>query len=179
VPTDPSFPATFATPNVAATALGRLWLTWRACDRRSICSHWVARTNRGASRVGAPVLVGKPGPAAGTLNAALLAAGREGVVDVFTQGATSTGTNAWFHTQALPGLTVTRLGRTPVAPGIVEVRLRVDDAGAPVAGATVGTGARQSRTNAQGIAIYRAPARATTAAVRRSGYAPAVARLSR
>lgn len=179
VPTAPSFPASFPAPDVAATPTGRLWLTWRACDRSSVCSHWVARTNRGATRVGAPVEIGKPGPAEGILDAAVLAAGRNDVVDVFTRAGTSSDTQAWFHTQARPGLTVTRLRRVAVGIGRVDVRLRIDDAGAAVAGATIRLGRDSATTDARGIAVLRTDARATTAAVRRAGYAPAVARLLR
>jgi hypothetical protein len=75
-----------------------------------------------------------------------------------------------FHTQALPGLSLS-------ATGGRTVRFRVTDAGEPVAGATVSVRGRRLKTDGSGRASVDLPAGRFTATASKANYVSATARV--
>jgi hypothetical protein len=135
---------------------GRLWLMW---DRNGVI--YAARTNRSASRIGAPLAV-KPPPQTGTIFK-VQGDGALGPLDLFTLVQLSNGSHSTWHTQVLQRLTVSAAPRSFKAKKGAKVVVRVTDVGDPIAGAKVTLGGKQATTDAQGRATFTiGPGRART-----------------
>jgi hypothetical protein len=127
---------------------GRLWVMW---DRNG--QIYAARTNRAASRIGAPLAV-RPPPQTGTIFK-VQGDGALGPLDLFTLVQLSSGSHSTWHTQVLQRLSVTATPRSFKAKKGAKIVVRVADVGDPVAGAKVTLGSKQARTDAQGRATFK------------------------
>jgi hypothetical protein len=130
---------------VTAAADGRLWVLWSGEDDRI----HAARTNKAATRLGATVTVAPPH---GTLSIYRLdaSAAPGGGVDVLPL--TDAGTDATWQRRLLPGLTLSAKPKHPAAGTTTTVKVRVRDAGAPVAGAKVTVAGHAAETDKAGRA---------------------------
>jgi len=136
----------------AAGPEGRLWVFWMQNGRI-----FATRSNRAASRMGP---VAEITPPAGTQQ--LWKLDGDGAVwplDVVALAQTADGIGLW-HTQALPGLTVSATPAKVTAGTATEVTLVVTDAGDPVEGAEVTVAGQTLRTGADGRAAHTVPATA-------------------
>jgi hypothetical protein len=141
---------------LASAPGGRLWIIW---EQRDIV--FAARTNAAATSLGEIVRVGRP-PGTQTVfktrgDAAL------GYLDLFVHQGTVSNQHSTWHTQVLPGLTLTASGSRPVS-------FRVADAGDPVRGARIRVGGRTLTTDGQGRASARLRGGRYTAVVSKAGY---------
>jgi hypothetical protein len=146
--------------NIAAAPAGRLWLMWH-----QDASIYATRTNRAATRVGAPVLV-KPPPGTDTVWK-VSGEGSVGPLDLLAN-VSSPGSTATWHTQVLPRLSLT-------ATGGKILRFRVTDAGDPVAGAKVRIGSRTLTTDSAGRAQVDLPKGKLSATATATGYSASAA----
>lgn len=158
-------------PFTSATACagpdGRLWVAWGDSNNEL----FVTRSNRAA---GAFEPVQKLALPQGTTNGLryLQCEGSAGPVDLFAQVADRANRLAFWHTHALPTLTVQARGVKGKAVLVVR------DAGDPVAGATVVVGGKRARTSPNGQAIVPLRAGSYTAGVRAPGYGAATVRVT-
>lgn len=130
---------------VAATADGRLWVVWSGEDDRIEA----ARTNQAATKLGAVVGVAPP---AGTHSVYRLdASAASGAVDVLAL--TDAGADATWQRRLLPGLTLTAKPAHPVASTTAKLKVRVLDAGDPVAGVKVTVAGHHATTDKTGRAM--------------------------
>jgi len=144
---------------------GRLWGAWSTFrDAQRVHTR---RSNRRADFFGAPVSARGPQSAVDAQIIELSAGGPK--LDVLTTFSAVTG-SALYHTQALPGLTLSAVGGR-------LVRLRVADAGDPVSGATVSIAGRRLRTGANGRVSVDLPRGRYTARASKPGYVGAQARV--
>lgn len=154
---------------IAATPEGRLWAFWSAGGRV-----WARRSNASATSWGA--ITSTPVRRGTQTVFKLQGDAQDGLLDLFGAfSGSSPGVQTW-HTQVRAGLTLTatpasaRAGaRAPRA-----IRLKVTDAGDPVAGARVTLGAARGFTGAGGTVTLNIPAGARrgarTARAIRMGY---------
>jgi hypothetical protein len=150
---------------------GRLWLIW---DRNGRL--YAARTNRAATRIG-PVIAVKPPAQTGTIFKTR-GDGAPGPLDLFTLVQLTNGAHSTWHTQVLPGLTLSAKPASFKAKKGAKVVVSVADAGDPVAGAKVTLAGKHATTNAKGratVAIGRGRARKLTASAVAPGYRKASA----
>lgn len=150
--------------NVVSGPEGRLWIFWADEDLDRI---YAARTNKAATRIGARVAVKYP--LGGDTIWKLEGDGALGRLDVLANTGDS-GKAATWHTQVLPGLSLSCKGGKVVS-------CTVTDAGDPVAGAKVKVGGKTLTTNAQGKASADLPAGSFTAVASRAGYTGASAKV--
>jgi len=160
---------------IAAADDGRLWVVYDATGGIGAKVR-ARRSNKGATKWGAPVDAGRP---SGTLQAYRLDAGAAGgaldVLGVFNLGTTSDAST--FHRRILPGLALAAAPARLSRGRTTEVRFTVRDAGDPVRGARVRAGGASGTTDARGRVELRLPGRAVTARATRSGYVKAAKRL--
>jgi hypothetical protein len=160
--------------NIAAGPEGRLWVMWMEDNRV-----YATRTNKAATRVGPVVTVAPP---AGT--SAIWKVKGDGTVwplDLFAAVTTGDGLATW-HTQVLPGLSVSASPARFTSGTASDVSFTVTDAGDPVEGADVTVAGETLHTDAQGHAHYAFPAATkpgkVAIAASRSGYRAASAALT-
>lgn len=139
---------------------GRIWATWYDDPRDTI---YAARTNPAATVAGAAVAVRPPKGAQSVWN--LAGDGSLGRLDLFAHMSTA-GSLATWHTQVLPGLTLTASGKKVIT-------FSVKDAGAPVKGATIKAGGKSLVTNSNGVAKVDLPKGSFTATATKAGYTAA------
>ncbi|HWF36645.1 MAG TPA: hypothetical protein VG295_14795 [Solirubrobacteraceae bacterium] len=136
---------------VASTPTGRLWIFWSAQSSSGSPIVYARRSNPTASTWGATVVVKPPTGASTSWN--LVGNGQASRLDLvgsFSSGASSTA--ASYHTQLLPGLSLT------ASPSRLHVRtaraqkvtFSVSDAGSAVSGVKVRVGSASGTTNAKG-----------------------------
>jgi hypothetical protein len=136
---------------VAADPAGRLWVLWTQ-NGGSRTAVYARRSNAAATVFGAPVTVLVP---AGTTSVwRLVAAAQAGRVDVLAH-LERDGASATWHTQLLPGLSVTVSKATLKAGTKYSLVVTVKDAGTAVAGAKVKIASRVGKTNASGKATLK------------------------
>jgi hypothetical protein len=114
---------------------------------------YAARTNRAASRIGAPIAV-KPPPQTGTIFK-VQGDGGLGPLDLFTLVQLSNGSHSTWHMQVLQRLSVSASPRSFKAKKGAKVVVRVADVGDPVAGAKVTLSGKKATTDAQGRATFK------------------------
>jgi hypothetical protein len=134
--------------NISAGPEGRLWVMWQR-NRRA----YAVRSNRDATRFGAVVEVAPP---AGKAASGIYKVKGEGSVwplDLFI-ACQSINELATYHTQVLPGLSLSASPATIAAAQGGNVTFTVSDAGDPVAGATVTVAGKSLTTDASGRATY-------------------------
>ncbi len=134
--------------NIAAGPEGRLWVMWQR-NRRI----YATRSNRAATRFGAIVEVAPP---AGKAQSGIYKVKGEGSVwplDLFV-ACQSINELATYHTQVLPGLSVSATPRTVASAQGGMVTLEVTDAGDPVPGAAVSVAGKTLTTDAKGRALF-------------------------
>jgi hypothetical protein len=155
----------FRRVGLASTPDGRVWVGWSRFLNASRL--YFRRSNRSGTVFGATVQRAGPG---GVVEVQVIdLSAQNDRLDVLGTYSSVTGTNL-FHTQALPGLSVSAIGgRT--------LRFRVTDAGAPVAGATVAVGGRKLVTDRAGRASADLPAGRFTATASKVNYVSATARV--
>jgi hypothetical protein len=137
--------------NISAGPEGRLWVMWER-NRRV----YATRSNRDATRFGAIVEVAPP---AGKAESGVYKVKGEGSVwplDLFV-ACQSIQELATYHTQVLPGLSLTASPQSISAAQGGTVTFQVTDAGDPVAGATIAVAGKTLTTDAQGRAGYVVP----------------------
>jgi len=161
--------------NIAPGPEGRLWVMWVSRGRL-----YAMRTNREATRFGAIVSFEPP---KGTDSIwKLKGEGSNGPLDVLVAVSTPPKDLATWHTQVLPGLTITAKPTTIYAAYGATVTLAVSDAGDPVPGATITVAGKRLTTNGQGVAFYLFAAKGTpgslTAIATKGGYTNASLRLT-
>lgn len=159
---------------IAVTPEGRLWVFWTG--GRDV---YARRSNPAGTAWGA--ITAAPMPRGTQTSFKLAGDAQDGLLDLFGAFERSgPGVQTW-HTQLRAGLTLTA---TPAraragARGVQDVRLRVTDAGAPVAGATVRLGRARAFTGAGGTVTLGIPAGARrstlTARATRTGYVDGIA----
>ena len=156
-----------------ATDPYRLWVVWtETSGGRTVLK--ARRSNASGTAFGATVT--RALPSGSQWLAKLSASGGVGRCDVVALIQQSTGWGQ-YHTQLLPGLTLTRSPTSIRVKRKATVKFRATDAGAPVAGATVTIGGRSAKTNASGYASvavgpYKTK-RTLTARVSKPGYVAA------
>ncbi|MDF2750498.1 MAG: hypothetical protein K0T00_1674 [Gaiellaceae bacterium] len=163
-----------ATPMLAAAPDGRVWVAWlETRPGRPVIA--ARRSNRLGTAWGEPVRVSAPGR---WLPGALNISAQRGRLDVLGLMGSVGAADSVQHTQLLPGLTLKRTGTTRRPDGSVVVRFRVEDAGDPVAGASVRIPGSLSTTEAtagDGVAVVWLPAgtaRTVRATAAKAGYVP-------
>jgi hypothetical protein len=137
--------------NISAGPDGRLWVMWER--NRQI---YATRSNRDVTRFGAIVEVIPP---AGKAESGVYKVKGEGSVwslDLFV-ACQSINELATYHTQVLPGLSLTASPSSIAAVKGGAVTFQVTDAGDPVAGATISVGGKSLSTDSQGRASYIVP----------------------
>jgi hypothetical protein len=153
-----------AQTGISAAADGRLWVVWS--DSEFGDPHvYAARSNKAATRFGAPVDAGAAKGAQSTFSVDVDAtAGAADVLAHFSVNSESTAST--YATRVLPGLTLTakRAGSF--------VTFTVTDAGDPVKGATVKAGGKSNKTNAKGRVTFSLKGKAASKATAK-GYEPA------
>lgn len=160
---------------VTATADGRLWVLWSGEDDRVEA----ARTNQAATKLGAVVGVAPP---SGTHTVYRLdaSAAASGAVDVLAL--TDADADATWQRRLLPGLTLGAKPAHPAAGTTAKLKLRVLDAGAPVAGAKVTVAGHAAKTDKAGRAALTvavgAHAKQLLASAGKAGYTGAKLRLA-
>jgi hypothetical protein len=162
--------------NISAGPEGRLWVMWER-NRRI----YATRSNRDATRFGAIVEVAPP---AGKAESGVYKVKGEGSVwplDLFV-ACQSINELATYHTQVLPGLSLTASPATILAAKGGPVTFQVSDAGDPIADSTISVGGKSLTTDAQGRASYVVPKGAKpgsiTATASKSEYTTASARVA-
>ena len=156
---------TFRRVGLAAAPDGRLWVGWGTFQNHARL-HF-RRSNARATLFGAVVSI--RGPRRTVEVQVIDASAQMGRLDVLATYSAVPGSDLW-HSQALPGLTLT-------ATGGRVVRFRVTDAREPVTGATIAVAGRRIRTNRAGRAsIDLRPGRYSAVASKR-GYVAARARV--
>jgi hypothetical protein len=136
---------------VAADPVGRLWVLWTQ-NGGARTAVYARRSNATATVFGAPVSVLVP---AGTTSVWRLAVDAQaGRIDVLAH-LEKAGSNATWHTQLLPGLSVTLSKATLKAGTRYSLVVTVKDAGAAVAGVKVKIGSKVGKTNASGRATLK------------------------
>jgi len=154
---------------IAATPEGRLWAFWSGGGRV-----WARRSNTNATAWGA--VTSTPVRRGTQTVYKLQGDAQSGLLDLF--GAfegSGPGVQTW-HTQLRAGLTLTATpARASAGARLPQaIRLRVTDAGDPVAGATVTLGAARASTGPRGTVTLTIPPRARrgvrTARAVRAGY---------
>jgi hypothetical protein len=108
--------------------------------------YFATRTNRAATRAGAVTAVRPPPGTASTFG--LFGEGSRGLLDLIANAGTVS-TVAMWHTQVLPSLQADATGLKNA------IRVKVTDAGDPVAGVRVRVAAKSATTNGQGVATIR------------------------
>lgn len=155
---------------------GRLWIGWSTRSRPTALRF--RRTNKAASEYGAVVRVAPPRGQVDTLSLDVSAPDFSGTpalvasnkTDVLAKFQSISGADL-YHTQVLPGLTLT------VTRGKTRTTFRVWDAGDPVKGATVAVGGRTLVTSAAGSASADLRPGRYTAKASRAGYVGASLRV--
>jgi len=150
---------------------GRLWVFWGRGGRI-----FATRSNRAATRMGPVAEIAPPG---GTQQIWKLDGdGAVWRLDLVATVQTGEGIAPW-HTQVLPGLSVSASPSKVTAGAATEVTLTVTDAGDPVEDAEISVAGETLRTGANGRITYSIPADAAPGrvAVRaaKSDYRPAAA----
>jgi hypothetical protein len=150
--------------NIAAAPEGRLWLMW---ERNGTI--YATRTNRAATKLGAPNTLKPPG---GNSIFRLNGEGSAGPLDLIANIQTGS-TNGFWHQQVWPRLQLSASSKKGGNGRVITVR--VADAGDPVSGASVKAGGKTLNTAANGKATLRqARAARVKATASKAGYAPAV-----
>ncbi len=127
----------FTVAKAFAASGGRLWLVWGASRARL----YVTRSNLSVTRFEPIQRIALPPRAGALVNVA--GEGTAGPLDLFAD------VGRYWHARVLPALTVR------VTAGRRVLRVRVGDAGSPVAGAVVTVGRRRVRTSEAGTADLR------------------------
>lgn len=152
------------------TSDGRLWVGWTTRPRATTLRF--RRTNPSASKYGAVVQVAAPPGKVDTLSLSLGTTFiPEGIkrLNVFANFQAVSGTDL-YHTQVLPGLTLT-------VKGGKILTFKVRDAGDPVPGATVRVAGRELRTGAKGAVSADLKPGRFRATASKSGYVGASLRV--
>lgn len=154
---------------------GRLWVMW---SKQGTTNLFATRTNPAVTRFGAVRTIKAP---KGTANVWSVAGeGSRKRLDLVTL-LTKSGVEAFWHTQVLPGLSLTAKPRKFDNATGTTVIFTVTDAGKPVAGAVVKVAGKQGKTSKKGkVAIKFAagfPTGTYKATARKGGYAPDTARI--
>jgi len=134
--------------NIAAGPEGRLWVMWER-NRRI----YATRSNRDATRFGAIVEVAPPAGKAESGVYKVKGEGSAWPLDLFV-ACQSINELATYHTQVLPGLSLTASPQSILAAKGGTVTFQVSDAGDPIAGATISVGGKSLTTDAQGRASF-------------------------
>ena len=157
---------------LGAMADGRLWVAWsqNIGGARRIVGR---RSNAAVTKWGQAVSV-KPPPGTATLWALYGDANPSGVFDVLAHVDTPGSTATW-HSQLLPGLTLTAPGKVG-RHSKTKAKFSVTDAGDPVAGATVKAAGKTGTTGSDGvvkltIGPFGKKVKHVTAKATHSGYA--------
>ncbi|MDA0159079.1 FAM171 family protein [Solirubrobacter ginsenosidimutans] len=151
-------------PALTVTPEGRLWVTWAAGKHV-----YARRSNLTATKWGATTQVAVR---AGTGTVYKLAADAQSQVLDVLAGFEPTGANGvqTWHDQLRPGLTL-EVSAGPIHNHFRTVKLRVTDAGDPVAGAHVTVGGQHATTGTSGRATITVPAGHSLAATAtKAGY---------
>lgn len=154
---------------IAATPEGRLWAYWSGGGRV-----WARRSNTAGTSWGA--VTSAPVPRGTQTVFKLAGDAQDGLLDLFGAFEGSRPGVRSSHTQLRAGLTLTATPASARAGSrsVQHVRLRVTDAGDPVAGATVRLGGARGFTGPGGTVTLNVPARARrqtlTARATRAGY---------
>lgn len=143
-------PSDVRSVGTASSPSGRLWLFWSAVNHRGTPVVYARRSNAQATAWGATVTIAPPPGAVDSWN--LVGNGQSSLLDLIGSFSVGNDNLASWHTQVLPGLTLTssrsRLrGHTQHGQ---RVTFRVSDAGTAVKGATVRVGKAKGKTNAKG-----------------------------
>jgi hypothetical protein len=143
-------PTDVGSVGIASSPSGRLWVFWSLPNRRGAPIVYVRRSNPQATAWGAPVAVAPPPGASDSWN--LVGNGQTGLLDLVGSFSLGSDNLASWHTQVLPGLTLTssrsRLhAHTKHGQGVT---FSVSDAGTPLKGVTVRAGKAKGKTNAKG-----------------------------
>ncbi|HEY4276643.1 MAG TPA: hypothetical protein VGM91_00410 [Conexibacter sp.] len=163
------------TVGIASTQQGRLWAFWSSGNRV-----YASRSTTGGLVWGA---VTSTPARKGTVSVFHLAGdAQDGLLDLLGAFGTAASRAQTWHTQLQAGLTL-KLARASVGgkkngPPVAHVKLRVTDAGDPVANAKVSLSGKHATTSGKGTVTLAVPARARlTATAAHDGYADATATL--
>lgn len=159
------------TVSVASDPAGRLWVTW-SVNSGGVPRVFARRSNPAATLFGATVAVAAP-PGIQT-DFRMDPFAQAGVLDVLGNFGAADSSDAIWHTQIQPGMTVTVKPSRLHRKSKTKLTVSVQDAGQPIAGATVKLGAKTATTNGAGkarLAVGKAHHR-TTLTVTDPGYAP-------
>jgi hypothetical protein len=146
---------------------GRLWVLWEQRTASGAPLVLARRSNPTVTAFGQVVSVAPPPKANDAWK--LDADAQTGRVDVLGSFSTPDGLATW-HTQVLPGLTLVASKARALSGGRVSIKVRVLDAGSPVAGAKVGS----ATTGADGratITLKKGKRRSLKLAASRAGFA--------
>ena len=149
--------------SIAAGPGGRLWVMWVSSGE----TIYAMRSNPSATKFGAVVRVRAPAKTETVWK--IFGEGSRGPLDLFVSVSTP-GSLAFWHTQVLPGLTLSCKGGDVVAR-------TVTDAGDPVGGAKVKVGGKTLTTSGRGKASVDLPAGSYKAVATKAGYTSASARV--
>jgi hypothetical protein len=155
----------FRRVGLASAPDGRLWVGWSRFLNASRL--YFRRSNRKGTVFGATVR--RSGPRNVVEAQVIDLSAQADKLDVLGTYSSVAGSNL-FHTQALPGLSLS-------ATGGRTVRFRVTDAGESVAGATVSVRGRRLKTDGSGRASVDLPAGRFTATASKANYVSATARV--
>ena len=135
--------------SVASDPVGRLWVTWTATSNGTT-QVFARRSNAAVTAFGAAVSVAPP---AGTVSVFRVDPfAQTGAVDLIGNFGSSGNSDALWHTQVRPGMTVTVTPAKVHRTKSTKVTAVVQDAGAPLAGALVTIGSKHATTNSAGTA---------------------------
>jgi len=127
---------------IAPAPEGRLWIMWS--DSGKI---YAARTNKEVTHVGARTTVKAPPGSVSIFG--VWGEGSPGKLDLLASSGTATNQVAMWQTQVLPPLDIVAVG------GVGVVKVKVTDAGDPLAGVLVTVAGHQGRTGANGIVTIK------------------------
>lgn len=161
--------------SVAADPVGRLWVLWS--EGSSPPQIFARRSNKAATRFGPAVRVIAP---KGTQSDFKLSGNAQsGLLDVVGLLGSSTGTQAQWHTQLLPGLDLSAAPAKIKGSKSTSVTFTVSDPD-PVSGAKVSAGGKSATTNAKGraaIDVGPTKSKSITATAKKPGYTSATERI--
>jgi hypothetical protein len=161
---------------LGADPSGRIWVAWRQSGSPRV---YARRSNRAGTAFGAVVSTAPP---PGGVEAQVIdLAPQAGRVDVLVRyGTVAAGSDLW-HSQLLPGLTLTASKRSFALRKRQTLTFVVHDAGEPVAGASIAVSGKTARTNSLGRARVVVTPRGSTLRVTasRAGYVGATLTLRR
>jgi hypothetical protein len=155
---------------VAGAPDGRVWVLWEQRTSTGAPRVFARRSNPDVTTFGETVSIAPPSKAGDAWK--LDADAQTGRVDVLGSFTTPAGLATW-HTQVLPGLTLVAQTAKRLKGGRASIKVRVLDAGAPVAGASVAAAGRKVKTAADGRATFTLASgtrRSLTLSATRAGY---------